>query len=505
MANLLQDLEGKLEQSANIETSITNHLRYYFNFNRDTSYEKRIQTEISLFFKEKKGNKNYFTPEGSNTKLKPANFNNIMQFFLKRLWDEENFNGILKLPATLSFINEGTANVKNAKVTLEDIQKHTSNFKLFPFIPPEKNFFSMQLSEQVKVCSDWIKNGNKLSSLLERFKLMGGFVQTMYFLGQNLVKLSEDLDSGKGLATPPEEITQDSIEQRAGILTQVIMNHPLTRGGYLKFSEGTLRRSLAISAGQNLSKEGISLKYIYSILTPARSMGVADKDIALAANKILEDFKIAAFSEKKEENKAESLVNFKEFARYIDMILFEVRAIIRANEEPARMRTSIRSLSDISAQSVPGITERHITLIYLFLKDIFRPGRAFTNREVVETYQAVSEKFKIPAQEAKSIFFLIESENVESLKEPLSSFIDKYSKEEKKELTDKQIEMLKSIMGNFPKEITVNQFHSIKEKLKLKVEDESKRTMIDTISKPIEQRIADIRFIHMESKLKEKA
>ena len=59
MANLLQDLEGKLEQSSNIETSITNHLKYYFNFKRDTSYEKRLHQELLLFFKEKKGNKNY--------------------------------------------------------------------------------------------------------------------------------------------------------------------------------------------------------------------------------------------------------------------------------------------------------------------------------------------------------------------------------------------------------------------------------------------------------------
>lgn len=504
MANLLQDLEGKLELSPNIETSISNHLKYYFNFTRDTSFEKRIQSEISIFFKEKKGNKNYFTQEGALTKLKPANFNNIMQFFLKRLWDEENFNAILKMPATISFINEGTAHAKNAKVSLEDIQKHTSSFKLFPFIPPEKNFFSMQLSEQVKICSDWIKNGNKLTSLLERFKLMGSFVQTMFFLGQNLIKLSEDLDANKGMAAPPEELTQDSIEQRAGILAQVIMNHPLTRGGYLKFSEGTLRRSLAISAGNNLSKDGISLKYIYSILTPAKSMGVSDKEIAIGANKILEDFKIAAFSEKKEEPKAEITLPLKELSRQIDFILYEVRNIIRANEEAAKMRTSIRTLSDTISQSCPGVTERHITLIYLFLKDIYRPGRAFTNKDVVDTYQAVSEKFKINSQDAKGIFYLIESENFDLLKEPLSTFIDKYSKEEKKELSDKQIEMLKSIMGNFPKEITTNQFYSIREKLKLKVDDETKKNMIDTISKPIHQKIADFRFSFLESRLKEK-
>ena len=50
MANLLQDLEGTLEQSSNIETSISNHLKYYFNFNRDTKYEKRIHQELVSFF-----------------------------------------------------------------------------------------------------------------------------------------------------------------------------------------------------------------------------------------------------------------------------------------------------------------------------------------------------------------------------------------------------------------------------------------------------------------------
>ena len=167
MANLLQDLEGTLEQSSNIEASITNHLKYYFNFNRDTRYEKRIHQELVNFFKEKKNNKNYFTLEGNQAKIKPVNFNSIMQFFLKRLWDEENFANIMKIPSSLIFIQESTAHIKNAKVSLEDIQKQTSSFKLFTFIPPEKNFFSMALSEQVKICADWIKNGNKQNALLE--------------------------------------------------------------------------------------------------------------------------------------------------------------------------------------------------------------------------------------------------------------------------------------------------------------------------------------------------
>ena len=504
MGNLLQDLEGTLEQSSNIETSITNHLKYYLNFNRDTRYEKRLQQELLSFFKEKKSNKNYFHTEGSTIKLKPANFNSVMQFFLKRLWDEENFNNIMKHPATMAFIAEGTAHVKNAKVSLEDIQKQTSAFKLFPFIPPEKNFFSMPMTEQVKLASDWIKNGNKLNHLLERIKLIGSFVQTMYLLGQLLIKLGEDLEANKIAQPQVEEVSQDTVEVRAGILAQTIMNHPLTRGGYLKFSETPLRRSLALNDAHNLTKENISLKFIFSILNPARSMGIGDKEVAMAANKILEDFKVAAFSEKKEEQKVEPSVSLKDLSKAIDQILFEVRSIIRANEEPAKMRTSIRTLSEKVAQSCPGISERHITLIYLFLKDIYRPGRAFTNKDVVDTYNAISEKFKLSLSESRGIYHLIESENLDSLKEPLSSFIDKYSKEDKKELSDKQLEMLKSIMGNFPKEITVNQFHSIREKLKLKMEDESKKKMIEVISLPIYNKIADLRFNHAESKLKEK-
>ena len=162
----------------------------------------------------------------------------------------------------------------------------------------------MQLSEQVKVCSDWIKNGNKQNALLERFKLIGGFVQTMYLLGQNLIKLGEDLEANKNVSAPTEELNDNLIENRAGTLTQIIMNHQLTQGGYLKFSEATLRRSLILNAGNNLTKEGIGIKYIYSILTPAKSSGITDKEIAMAAGKILEEFKIAAFSEKKEDGKS---------------------------------------------------------------------------------------------------------------------------------------------------------------------------------------------------------
>ncbi len=503
MANLLQDLEGTLEQSSTIETSISNHLKYYFNFSRDTKYEKRIHQELVSFFKEKKGNKNYFTQEGPHTKIKPSNFNSIMHFFLKRLWDEENFSNIMKIPSSLVFIQENTAHIKNAKVALEDIQKHTSSFKLFTFIPPEKNFFSMQLSEQVKICSDWIKNGNKQNALLERFKLIGGFVQTMYLLGQNLIKLGEDLEANKNVTVATEELNENIIETRAGILTQVIMNHQLTKGGYLKFSEAPLRRSLILNAGNNLSKEGVNIKYIYSLLTPAKSTGVTDKEIAMAAGKILEDFKIAAFSEKKDEGKPSEGISLKDFSKVIDVILYEVRGIIRAGEEPAKMRNSIRVLSENLGQACPGITERHITLIYLYLKDIYKPTKPFS-KEIYDTFLSIAEKFKVPALEAKGIFYLIDSENLDSLKEPLTTFIEKYSKEDKKELSDKQVEMLKSIMGNFPKEVIINQFHSIREKIKLKVDDPNKKKMIDTISQPIYTKITDIRYSHAESKLKDK-
>ncbi len=503
MANLLQDLEGNLELSSNIETSITNHLKYYFNFKRETSYEKRLHQELLQFYKEKKGNKNYFLTEGSHTKIKPANFNSIMHFFLKRLWDEENFNSIMKLPSSLVFIVENTAHIKNAKVSLEDIQKQTSPFRLFPFIPPEKNFFSMQMSEQVKICSDWIKNGNKQNALLERFKLIGSFVQTLYILGQLLIKFAEDLEANKSIAVT-EEISENIVEERAGILTQIIMNHPLTQGGYLKFSETPLKRSLILNAGNHLTKEGIHIKFIYSILAPSRSLGITDKELAMAAGKILEDFKIAAFQEKKEEPKPNAPISLKEISKVIDCLLMEVRTIIRASEEPAKMRISIRTIAETAILTCPGITERHLTLIYLYLKDIYRHGKSSNQKDILDTYMSISNKFKLNPVEAKSIFYLIDSENLDAMKEPLSQFIDKYSKEEKRELNDKQVDTLKSIMGNFPKEVTVNQLYSIKEKLKLKVEEESKKKMIETISTPLLDRIAEIRSQHAENKLKEK-
>jgi len=503
MTNLLQDLEGKLEQSSNIETSITNHLKYYFNFKRDTSYEKRLHQELMLFFKEKKGNKNYFHIEEGHTKIKPSNFNSILHFFLKRLWDEENFNSIMKLPSTMIFIAENTAHINNAKVSLEDIQKQTSPFKLFPFIPPEKNFFSMPMSEQVKVCSDWVKNGNKQNALLERFKIIGSFVQTMYLLGQLLLKLAEDLEANKNVTTT-EEISGNALEERAGILAQVIINHPLTVGGYLKFSETPLKRSLMLNSGAYLTKEGINIKFIYSLLTPTRNSGVTDKELAVAAGKILEDFKSLAFSEKKEEPKTENNLNLKDLSRVIDFILMEVRAIIRSGEEPAKMRISVRAISESAITVCPGITERHITLVYLYLKDIYHHGKNSNPKDILDTYMAISDKFKLNAIDSKYIYYLIDSETLDSMKEPLSHFIEKYSKEEKKELSDKQVETLKSIMGNFPKEVTLNQLFSIKEKLKLKVEDEPKKKMIEIISTPLLNRITDMRFLHAEAKLKEK-
>ncbi|NBU99657.1 MAG: hypothetical protein EBS19_15850, partial [Spirochaetia bacterium] len=312
-----------------------------------------------------------------------------------------------KIPSSLIFIQESTAHIKNAKVSLEDIQKQTSSFKLFTFIPPEKNFFSMALSEQVKICADWIKNGNKQNALLERFKLIGGYVQTMYFLGQNLIKLGEDLEANKNVSASTEELSETLIETRAGILTQIIMNNQLTKGGYLKFSEAPLRRSLILNAGNNLSKEGMNIKYIYSILIPAKSLGITDKEIAMAAGKILEEFKVAAFSEKKEDGKSSEALELKSIASVIDLLLYEVRNIIRAAEEPAKMRNSIRHLSENLSQSCPGISERHVTLIYLYIKDIFKQGKPST-KEIFDTFISIAEKLKVPSNEARFIYYLID-------------------------------------------------------------------------------------------------
>ena len=259
-----------------------------------------------------------------------------------------------------------------------------------------------------------------------------------------------------------------------------------------------------LNSGAYLTKEGINIKFIYSLLTPTRNSGVTDKELAVAAGKILEDFKSLAFSEKKEEPKTENNLNLKDLSRVIDFILMEVRAIIRSGEEPAKMRISVRAISESAITVCPGITERHITLVYLYLKDIYHHGKNSNPKDILDTYMAISDKFKLNAIDSKYIYYLIDSETLDSMKEPLSHFIEKYSKEEKKELSDKQVETLKSIMGNFPKEVTLNQLFSIKEKLKLKVEDEPKKKMIEIISTPLLNRIADMRFLHAEAKLKEK-
>lgn len=50
MGKLLEDLEGQIILNQSDENTVANALKVYLNFQRGTTYEKRIQDEIKAVF-----------------------------------------------------------------------------------------------------------------------------------------------------------------------------------------------------------------------------------------------------------------------------------------------------------------------------------------------------------------------------------------------------------------------------------------------------------------------
>jgi hypothetical protein len=503
MRNLVADLDGNLELNQNIESSIQNTINYYFNFKEDSSFSKRIKQEIFTVFKDKKSNRTLFFPDSN--KLKPMGFNQIMNQMVKRLWEEENFSGQAKLPNN-NYVDNASKDLTGAKISLDDAKAYSSSLKLLPFLTTDQNIFKINLQEQVKLASNYIKNGNNLQSLVEKFKILGLYVQIVYFSGKALLNLAEDYAKEpiqKAEVKPP--ITDDKIiDERATLLTSIIMSHPMTTQGYFKFSEAALKRSILISGGENLNPEA-NLKYFFEILNKGK-MGqkVSDQQVASAAAKIMADFKKMAFGPKeKPEDSIEPAKGYRDFAMVIDMVLYELRNHLKGNFDNAKSTIFIKKLVDKISTFTHEFTEKHLTFILLYLKDPPKNER-MSESEFLETLYQKGLKLKVAQEDIKYIYFLIQSEKSDFGTIPLSYFVAQVIREDNNStLNEKQANQLKTLLGNLPKEVIVNHFYNVKEKLKSKVSQPEKILMVESITEYIHIKIADFRLKWAERKIQE--
>ncbi|MEM4271077.1 MAG: hypothetical protein QXO70_03210, partial [Candidatus Pacearchaeota archaeon] len=266
MKRLLEDMGDGVELSQNPEKTVENALKYYLNFQRDTPYEKRIRLEVAHIFNEKKNNRGYFFSAPNQFRLRGLGFNQIIQILIKRLWDEEEFTVISKIPKEIVFLDLEASDVSLAKVSLEDALRYVQNLRVLPFVVPELNFFQKKFPDQVKLCLQWLQKGNSIQSFLNRIKLVGAYPQTVFYAGQNLIQFAKEYEKNPAMQFIEEEVpTEKILEDKANILTRIVLSQPLVESGYFKFSELTLKRTIVNDASRALTEKE-NVNYLIEIL-----------------------------------------------------------------------------------------------------------------------------------------------------------------------------------------------------------------------------------------------
>lgn len=212
MAKLLDDLEGQIILNQSDENTVANALKMYLNFERGSNYDKRILEEVKKVFLEKLSNKSYFFQPPKQNKLKAIGYNQMIHILVKRLWDEEDFFKITRNPSQISFISTETADISTANISLTDVQKFIANQNIFSFISSgDISFFNKSTPDQIRKCLTWIKNGNNMPKFLDRIRLVGGYVQTVFFAAQNLlVVAAEYAATGSGLESESNTTEENS-------------------------------------------------------------------------------------------------------------------------------------------------------------------------------------------------------------------------------------------------------------------------------------------------------
>jgi len=437
MRKLSEDLEGQIILNQSEENTVSSALKIYLNFQRGTSYEKRVQEEIKAVFYDKKSNKSYFFPPPKQNKLKAIGFNQMIHILIKRLWDEEDFFKITRNPSQISFISTDTLDISAATVSLADVQKFIANQNIFSFLSSgDISFFSKQQPDQVRKCITWIKNGNNIPKFLDRIKLVGTYVQTVFYAAQHLQEVAEEYVK----ANPTQSTSTQSNGQTGG----------------------------------------------------EEKKGISDSDA-----------KLEALSQ----SPGAELLNTKlDYPYIVDILLFEIKSFFKNQNQNFNVQEAIRTITVRLKKDIPDLSEKHVTLIYLIMKEVLKnPNQTFDDLSFF--FQNLEEKLRVPLREVITIYYLILSEKDETLSEmPLGDFVDKcIAEDEKGILTETHVKILKSLFGGLPKEIKANTFYTVKEKIKSRIEDPNKKKMVDTLSELIHLRVRELRGKYALKQIKEKS
>ena len=415
MKKLLEDLEGQIILNQSDENTVANALKVYLNFSRGTTYEKRIHEEIKAIFLDKKSNKSYFFAAPKQNKLKVIGFNQMIHILVKKLWDEEDFFKITRNPSQISFISTDTADISTVTVSVSDVQKFIANQNVFSFLSSgDISFFSKPQPDQIRKCITWIKNGNNMPKFLDRIRLVGTYVQTVFYAAQALQQVAEEYSkTGEPQSTEEKKTLSDSDAKL---------------------------EALALPTGADLLNTKLDYPYI------------------------------------------------------VDILLFEIKFFFKNTGPNFNSQEAIQTITNKLKKDIPDISEKHITLIYLIMKEVAKNPNQ-TASDLSFFFQNLEEKLRIPLREIFTIYYLILSERDATLSEmPLADFVDKcIAEDEKGILNDNHTKILKQLFGGLPKEIKANTFYTVKEKIKSRIEDPNKKKIVDTLSELIHLRVRELR------------
>lgn len=430
MSKLLEDLDGQIVLNQADEKTIAEALKIYLSFTRGSRYDKRIQQEIKKVFEEKKSNKSYFANPPRQNDLKPIGFNQMIHILVRRLWDEEDFFRITKNPSQITFISIEIQDLKQASVSLSDVQRFIANQNVFPFITSDLKFFNRSEIDQVRNCQTWIKNGQSIQKFLERIRLVGAYIQTVFFGAQALFEIASDFSA----------------------------LNPSTSGKRKALSETQLNLAAAFAPEpENQSQQEV-------------------KPTAL-------EFRI-------------------DYPYLVDIILYDIKQIFKQNPN-SNIQEVIKFLTIKYKKIFPEVTERHITMIYIVLKETLKaPNKTAEDFEVF--FSGLADRLRFTLKEIQTIYYLVSSEKDKTLSQTsISEFVERCIKEDEKGiLNDSHIKILRSLFGSLPAELKASQFYSVKEKIKLKIEDPVRKKMVDSLTELITQKIRDIKTKWVLSHLK---
>lgn len=505
MRHLLEDLGEGLELSQNLEKTVENALNFYFNFERDTPYELRIKEELARVFQEKKNNKGYFFPPPNQFRLRALGFNQIIQILIKRLWDEEEFALYSKAPKEINFLELEAPDLSTAKVSLDDAIRYVQNLRVLPFVVPEINFFNRKRTEQVRFCLQWLQKGNSVQNFLNRIKLVGTYPKTVFYAGQNLITLAKEFEKNPGMQLVGEDLPDEKVlEDKANLLTRIVLSHPLVESGYFKLSEATLKRTLINDSEKALlSRE--NLNFIIDLLDKSKSNGlrVSEEQVKKTAAKIVFDYnkaiqmngtqavaQVVVSEPPVEKEIPPSKAISVDLAHAYDALVYELKSELKKMNTTVSISLIIRSVVNRMKAFYPGVTEKHLTVIFLYLKDLERKPHSI--QDGIAYMKGLGIKFNLPEREVYTIYFLMLTEKEQEFQSiSLKDFVEDCIHEPNPLWSEKEAVILKSLFGHLPREVNLNHFYQVKEKLKDRVEEPKKKQIIETLSEYIHVKIAE--------------